>query len=337
MTTSFRVALVGCGAIATVHLNAIVEGGLGEIVALCDIDETRAAALADRYAKTAAIFTDYREMLDRVEPDILHITTPHYLHCEMAEEALRRGIHVYLEKPIAMSEEEIERLLAAEKASTARICVSFQNRMIKPFLLMQRLVAEGGGAKGGRAMVTWHRGYEYYTRDNWHGTKDKEGGGVMINQAIHTLDQLLVLMNTPPISVQGDVAIYRNGAFSDVEDNAHMIVEFENGTNACFFASNNYCCDAQNFLEILTQDGSTIALMNGFVYRNGLLQEIVETGSSRATGKACWGSGHFNCINSFYRAITGKKEVPVPLASAAVPLRVLLALYRSAGKPVSLL
>ena len=335
MSTKLRTAVIGCGSIAKTHSASLQKNAdYAEIVAYVDVDEPRALALRDQYAPGAAVFTDWRVMLDEVKPDVVHICTPHDLHCEMACECLGRGINVYLEKPICISEEELARVEAAAAASKAKITVSFQNRRIACNRLFYHLIEEEGGAVAGRGFVTWKRGYDYYTADDWHGRRHREGGGVMINQAIHTLDFLLQAFPSPIKSVRGFTDNWENVDFTDVEDNAHFLVRFENGTGLSFSATNNYAADAPNFYEVVTKSGVRITGMDGHLYRNGVRMDTEEV-IVPTVGKACWGVGHVVCIREFYEAILTDGEVPVSLASAARTMRVLFALYRSEGKHVA--
>ena len=105
-------AIIGCGRIAPVHARALEKMADAQLVACADIDQEKARAFAGEYGITA--FTDYREMLDSLPLDVVHICTPHHLHVEMAEDALSRGIHVLLEKPGAISREGFHRLVAAQ-------------------------------------------------------------------------------------------------------------------------------------------------------------------------------------------------------------------------------
>ena len=335
-TKRLRAAVIGCGAIGKTHALTLSKGtDYSEAVAFVDLKEERAVTLRDTYAPEAAVFTDWRRMLDEVKPDVVHVCTPHDLHCEMACECLGRGIHVYLEKPICISEEELLRVEAAAAASTARITVSFQNTRIACNRLLYRLVEEEGGAVAGRGFVTWNRGRAYYTADDWHGRRHREGGGVMINQAIHTLDILLRAFPMPATAVRGFTSNWENTEFTDVEDNAHFFVEFEGGARINFSATNDYATDAPNFYEIMTKSGVRITGMDGHLYKNGVRMDTEEI-IVPTVGKACWGRGHFVCVREFYEAIMSGGEVPVTLASAARTMRILFALYRSNGDRIPL-
>ncbi len=322
-----RAAIIGCGCIAGTHAANLAAGDYARLVAFCDIDPAKAAAYRDEFAKEAQVFTDWREMLSVCKPDVVHITTPHDLHAEMAIECLSRGIHVYLEKPISISEEELAALEAAAAASSAKITISFQNRRIALNRLFFRLIEEEGGAVAARGQVAWNRGEAYYTADDWHGRLAREGGGAMINQAIHTLDLLVQSFSSAPCAVTGKAMLLKNGAFSEVEDNAHFLVDFKDGGTLVFSATTNYPTDAYVYYEVLTKSGARLTGMENHLYRNGVR---VDTDEQLAPlfGKACWGAGHTICIREFYTAIAEGGEVPCTLASAAKTMRILFALYR---------
>lgn len=330
-----RAAIIGCGAIAKTHAKALSDADYAELVALADVRPERAKALCDAFAKEATLFDDWRRMLDEVHPDVVHICTPHDLHKEMAYECLARGINVYLEKPAAITAEELDALLAAEAASPARITVSFQNRRIATNRLFYHLIEEEGGAVAARGMVTWCRGRSYYTADDWHGRLAREGGGAMINQAIHTLDLLINAFPAPLASVQGQTANWENTAFSEVEDNAGFIVTFADGGKICFYATNDYGTDAPNFYEVTTRSGARITGMDGHVFKNGVRIDPEEV-LTPIVGKSCWGPGHAIAIREFYEAVVTGGPVPIPLASAARVMRVLFGLYRSNGEKILL-
>ena len=131
-------------------------------------------------------------MLDAEHPDIVHVCTPHHLHAPMAIECLRRGVHVLLEKPVATTVADGEAVVRAAEASTATVGVCFQNRFNPTVRAIRDLLDAGtlGDLLGGRAAVTWFRDESYYEARPWRGRWAESGGGVLINQAIHTLDLL---------------------------------------------------------------------------------------------------------------------------------------------------
>ena len=330
-----KTVLIGCGAISDNHLIALEKVPGVETVGLCDVVPDRAEEKRKKFAPGARVFTDYKKMLDETEPDAVHIATPHHLHFEMACEALARGISVFLEKPICISDEEIDRLLAAEKESAAKVCVCFQNRLNPSTVAVRQLVKESGGVASARASVTWNRDEKYYRSEDWRGKRQTEGGGVLINQAIHELDLLIGFCGNP-VSVAATTANHRHEGVIDVEDTAELLVGFENGVTAFFTATTAFSCDAPNFLELFCRDGRRITLLGEEIYINGVPYPYDVPDKLSSPGKECWGAGHIRLIRRFYEALGKGDAMPIPLASAAVPVRVLLAAYRSSdrGAPV---
>ena len=136
-----KVGIIGIGQISKNHIHALKECG-HEIVALCDIERARCEAACESFGLSAAIYTDYVQMLDEIAPDAVHICTPHYLHTPMCCEALARDIHVLCEKPLAISEEQLDLLEKAVKASKAVIGVCHQNRYNAPIRYAKKLLEE---------------------------------------------------------------------------------------------------------------------------------------------------------------------------------------------------
>ena len=328
-----KTALIGCGAISGNHLIALSELPDVETAGLCDLVPERAEEARTKYAPDARVYTDYREMLDREKPDAVHIATPHHLHCEMTCEALARGISVFLEKPSGVSEEEIERLLDAEKNSRGRVCVCFQNRFNGATLASRKLAQECGGVVSARGSVTWNRDADYYRSADWRGKRQTEGGGVLINQAIHELD-LLIGYCGEPVSVAATTANHRHGGVIDVEDAAELLIDFANGARGFFTATTAFPCDAPNFLELFCRNGRRITLLGQDIYLDGAPYAYSVPDGYASPGKECWGVGHIRLIRLFYEALASGSEMPVTLASAAVALRVLFAAYRSSDRGV---
>ncbi len=329
-----KTALIGCGAISGNHLVAIGKLPDVKVVALCDVIAKRAEEARNKYAPDARVYTDYIKMLDEVKPDVVHIATPHYLHCEMACEALARGIHVFLEKPACISEAELDRLLKAEKTSSAKISVCFQNRLNASVIAAHELADRFGGVVSARASVTWNRDEAYYRSEEWRGKAKTEGGGVLINQAIHELDLMIGFLGTP-LNVAARVANHRHVGVIDVEDTAELLIGFDGGATGFFTATTAFGCDAPNFNELFCRNGKRISLLGDRLYLDGEPFNVPGDGHS-SPGKECWGAGHIRLIRRFYEALKTGDPMPVTLSSAAVPLRVLFAAYLSSqrGDPV---
>lgn len=220
-----KTALIGCGKVGHLHAAALAE--LSQFTAVCDQDPTRAAAFAAQYA--AKPYTDLATLLDDSTPDALIVCTPHPLHAAPAIAALERGVHVLVEKPLASSVADCDRMLEAAARSGARLGVVSQRRFFEPVLAMKAAVdigKIGTPILGTVAMFSW-RDEAYYRSDPWRGKWSTEGGGVLINQAPHHLDILQWLMG-PIREVSGEWSNL-NHPYIEVEDTAVANIRFANG------------------------------------------------------------------------------------------------------------
>jgi UDP-N-acetyl-2-amino-2-deoxyglucuronate dehydrogenase len=196
MTHVLNFGLIGCGRVSPRHVQSISELAQARLIAVADIIESRAAHFAKDYHAEA--YTDYRRLLERRDVDVVNICTPSGLHAQMAIEAMQAGKHVIVEKPMALSLQDADKMIAVAQTSGVKLCVVLQNRYNPPMVDLRRVVDEGrlGKLLLGNATVRWYRPQEYY-EDGWHGTWSMDGGALM-NQSIHHIDALLWLM--------GDVA-----------------------------------------------------------------------------------------------------------------------------------
>ncbi len=326
-----RIAIIGCGAICPNHIRAI-KSSENEIAALCDIIPDAARAIAERFELgELPIYEDYKEMLDTEKPDVVHICTPHYLHPEMCVEALNRDINVLCEKPIAISYEGIDMIREALKTTKAQLGVCFQNRYEAPFKRLKELTADG--IKSAHGTVVWKRGADYYNSAEWRGTWKYEGGGVMINQAIHTLDMLMYNCGMPK-SVIAHVSTDTHGDFIEVEDTASARFECENGNVFHIFATNTASDTTKASIEVKLASGKTVIATSGMLL-NGEELEFVKS-KSGPTDKAVWGNGHSALISHFYECLESGEHFPLDLEEASKAVRLILAMYASGGKKIEI-
>src|SRR4051812_44057288 len=201
-------AVIGCGTISIVHLEAITSLDGVDLVAVCDTDADRAAAAGRKYG--VSWFPSHTELLETVRPEVVHICTPHNEHVPVAVDALDAGVGVLLEKPVAHTVAEAERLLAANRQHPdVKVGVCLQNRYNASVQAAKALLGTGelGKVLGASATLLWHRDPAYYEARPWRGRKCDSGGGVLINQAIHTLDLLQWLLGDV-VEVRGDTGRY---------------------------------------------------------------------------------------------------------------------------------
>ncbi len=317
----FRVGLIGCGGISAVHAHVLEKLENTRLTACADIIPDRAA----RYG--CAAYSDWKEMLDRERPDAVHLCTPHHLHPVMAAEAARRGIAVFTEKPPAIDEEGWEAVKEAARRVPVGVC--FQNRFNPPVLACRRFLREGtcGALKGIRAFVTWNRTAEYYAAASWKGKWATEGGGALINQAIHTLDLIVGFLGLPD-QAEASMSCRRLRGAVEVEDTAEIYLR-KGGVPALLYASNAFSMDAPVILE-LHFDQAVVRLEGDLmtVIRGGKREEI-PCAADPVPGRSYWGAGHRACIAAFYRSLETGAPYENDPASCDATMQTLFRLYAS--------
>ena len=325
MTKTFKIAIVGCGTISTNHLNAVKALENVKVVALCDVKRERAEAAAGKFELDAAIYTDYAEMLAKEELDSVHICTPHYLHAPMTIAALEKNINVFLEKPMCISVDDITRMIEAEKKSDARVCVCFQNRFTSAVMKAKELADLDGGARSAHFSLFWQRNEKYYTESGWRGSYKTEGGGVMINQAIHSLD-LLTLFLGEPESITATTANHHLNGIIEVEDSCEGLLKFKSGATANFYATTSSSGRDYTSIYVSTRNHSIEIRLPDLIVDGSFVEcekEILPT------GKECYGDGHVKLIKMFYDSLLNNTSMPVTLESAQYAVRILLCAYKS--------
>ena len=331
-TSTLRTCVVGCGVISANHISALLKENV-DIVALCDVKAQKAIARAEKFGITPNIYTSFTEMLDKECPDAVHICTPHYLHAQMAIECLKRDINVFLEKPIGISNEDIDQLIAAEKTSKAKICVCFQNRFNASVRVAKSIADEDGGVLDAHGSLFWQRDEKYYKDSDWRGYFATEGGGVMINQAIHTIDLLCFFLGIPK-NISATVANHHLKGIIEVEDSCGGRIVFENGKIANFYAT-TACEGEDSYLVLLRTKNHRIEIMSPVrVYVDGARIDLKSP--EKYISKECYGDGHFKIIRDFYKSVINNEPVPVSLSDAKHALKVVLGAYASCGMEIEI-
>ena len=326
-----RVAVIGCGVIAPNHLNVLSQLDNIEIVAVCDVVKERADKKAQEYG--CAAYYDYKEMLASEKLDSVHVCLPHYLHSEVTIYCLNAGVDVLCEKPMDISYAKALEMKDAAEKSGKKLGIIFQNRYNPGTIFAVKLLKSGkiGALKGITANLTWCRDQKYYDQDSWRGKWATEGGGVLINQAIHTVDLTRYLTNSDVISVSAS-ASHRGYTDVEVEDTAEGVVKFENGTEVMFFFSNNCPRDKNIQVEVFCEKGviSICGANASATYDDGTIEESFNDSDLKAQGKAVYGTGHFSQITEYYTE-GAEDKVHQTVEEALKTQKLLEDIYDSAG------
>ncbi len=324
-----RVAVVGIGAIAPLHIRGILGAGQ-EIVSLCDIETEKCVRANEEFGLNATVYSDFDIMLESEKLDAVHICTPHYLHAPMICKALGRGINVLSEKPVAINHEQLADIERAVNSSKAQLGVCFQTRYNETTLYIREFFKDKK-ITSAYANLTWCRDKEYYSSGAWRGTWAQEGGGVMINQAIHSLDNLQWICGKPT-KVLAHVS---NNSLKDtieVEDTAFGIFTLENGGNFVLHATN---AAKHSFPLCLAfhSESDTLEVSAENVIINGRC--VTKSNGQPIFGKDEWGSGHAILIEKYYNCLHNGEKFPIDFYEAKTAIELILKMYESNGREIN--
>jgi len=312
-----RIGIIGAGNISDTHARAAVEIDGVEITAVYGNNRDKAARLAQLY--DAAVYEDLRSFLEHKPLDVVMIGSPSGLHAEQGMAAARRGFHVLVEKPIDITTAQADLLINECNRTRVKLGVCFQDRVAPDVLKLKQLVDAGRLGKpilvSGR--VKWYRPPEYYRDSRWRGTYELDGGGALMNQGVHTVDLLLLLM--------GDVLRVNAKAITalhhiEVEDTVVATLEFANGAIGTLEVGTSVYPGYPRRVELTGSEGTIILQDNNIIaadLRNPV-EDIVspqsareEANNVRATSPVLSDvSGHRRILEDFLRAIeTDSKPV----------------------------
>lgn len=325
-----NIGIAGLGAIAPLHIRAILDRGQ-KITAICDVDAARCKKINDEFNLGAKEYSDYNQMIDSGEVDVIHVCLPHYLHSEVICKALSKDIHVLCEKPLAINFEQLNDIEKAVNNSSATLGVCFQNRYNASVLYLKEFF-KGKEITAATANLVWQRDEKYYASGAWRGKKQYEGGGVMINQAIHSLDLLQWFCGMPETVIAHCSNNSLQGVI-DVEDTAYGLFSLKNGGNFVINATNA----AKNCFTIISMfhaGDDTVELSGDNLIVNGKF--VTKLDGTPIFGKEEWGVGHNNLIREFYNCLEKGEKFPIDFYEGSKTVKLILKMYESNGKKINI-
>ena len=340
--------IIGAGAIAPFHAEAIANLNEATLVGICDVVEERARYLAEKF-NAKMWCTDFRKLLEREDVDVVNLCLPPSFNEKIVSEAAKVRKHVIVEKPMALNVEQANSMISSCREANVKLGVIFPCRFSEDTRRIKKIIDEGklGRLFMGNAFTNWFRTKEYYENASWRKTWAGQGGGVLMNQAIHSIDLLQWYMG-PVRSIYGLMDTFLHDI--EVEDSAVAILKFENGamgviqgTTAAFpgfprrieiFGERGSVVLKVHFLELLAIVGSDMEI-NG-----DLRQDYVD----KRPGDCSSGPVHLTSeyhrlqIEDFIKAIKEDRRPFVDGEEGKKSLEIIQAIYQSAreGKTVEL-
>jgi UDP-N-acetyl-2-amino-2-deoxyglucuronate dehydrogenase len=255
MTKKLQFGIIGCGVIGRVHAQAITSLPDAQLVAVADIIPERAQELAEAFHATP--YSDFQEMLAREQLDVVDVCTPSGMHGEHACQVMRSGRNVIVEKPMEISRAAIEEMLRVQQETGVKMAVISQHRFDPATGQVHDLVDEQafGQLVLGNAIIPWWRSQAYYDSGAWRGTWELDGGGVLMNQSIHSIDLLQWLMGpVRSVFAYTDTLVHR----METEDVGVAVLRFANGALGTIAATTGAYPGVSTRIEIYGDKGSAV-------------------------------------------------------------------------------
>lgn len=330
MTINF--GLIGCGRVAPRHAQSIIQIPEARLVAVADVKPRRAENFAAEYG--AAMYYDHRALLERQDIDVVTVCVPSGLHAQVTIDALEAGKHVLVEKPIALTLEDADRMIGLAREKGLNLGVVLQNRYNSPMQQLRRLIDEGGLGRIylGNATVRWYRPQSYY-EDDWHGTWAMDGGALM-NQSIHHIDALQWFMG-PVKSAYAYTATLAHRM--EAEDVGVAVLRFHNGALATVEGSTlTWPQNLEGSIALFGErgsvkiDGTALNRITLWKVAGQLEQEAEILTSQRVDPPSVYGYSHREVIRDFAQALLEGRPPATPGEEARKSLALVLAMYESA-------
>lgn len=320
-----KIGVIGLGDISYIHVPIILKMKEVQLVAVCDID-----AHKNNQVPGVPFYTSYEEMIDQEELDVVHVCLPHYLHYSVTKYLVEHRIHVLQEKPLALDYKEGLKSLQLAQNSAYKICICLQNRRNASVQTLQALLKDNtyGSIIGIKGIVAWARSESYYQEKPWRASWACAGGGVMINQSIHTLD-LMQLFGGNIVSIKGSVANLLDYDI-EVEDTATACITFENGRKGWFVSTNANAQNDSVQIEVRCEHARfTIRDAKLYIQKEDdeekeLIEDAVLDGP-----KSYYGASHELVFKDFYQSIEQHSNAYICVEDSLVSMKMIAAIQAS--------
>lgn len=340
---TYKSALIGCGRISFKHIEAFAANReKANLVAVCDIRETKAQQKAAEFANATGIrpkvYTSHAELLKIEKPGFVTIATESGNHAEITIEALKAGCHVLVEKPMALSTADASRMIATAKECNRKLGVCFQNRFNIPVQRARQALEQGrfGRIHNVTAQIRWNRGPDYYAEAPWRGTWAQDGGCLM-NQCTHAIDLLQWFLGSDVKRVHGVTRRFMRSI--EAEDFGAAIVEFGGGALGIIEGSVDiYPKNLNETISIFGEKGTVVigglAMNKIETWRFADAETVGDTEDkvvepSLKDPPTVYGFGHPAIMADFLDAIAQNREPLVSGLGGRVALDIILGIYKS--------
>ena len=333
-----KYALIGCGRIAVNHMKAAINNEL-EIVAVCDVIPEKMEEILAKYDlqgdESIKRYTDYREMIEKEEIELASIATESGIHAEIALYCIEHGVNVIIEKPMAMSIEDADKIIEAAEKYNVKVSACHQNRFNVAIQELRKAVEAGrfGKLSHGSIHVRWNRNQGYYDQAPWRGTWEQDGGALM-NQCIHGIDLLRWMMGDEIEEIYGATRQQFHD-YLEAEDVGVAVVKFKNGAVGTIEGTTNVY--PKNLEETLYIFGEKGTVKIGGTSTNNIdvwdfMDETEEDQKNKGLAEQTsnvYGNGHTSLFADVMDAIKNDRKPYVDAVAGRNALEVVLSIYKS--------
>lgn len=335
-------AVVGLG-VGMRHVEAAANSERANLVAVCDLIQEKLDKVTEQFPGTLT-YLDFDEMLKNPDIDIVSICVPSGMHADLAVRALEAGKHVLVEKPIDITVDAAMRIEEARVRTGKKAGVIHQNRNNADMAPILDAVRSGriGDLFYGDFEVKWFRTQEYYDKGGWRGTWEMDGGGSLMNQAVHTVDLMQWIMGDVK-SVTSKLGIYNHKI--ETEDFTAFLIEFKSGAVATFVSTTCAYPGLNTGIKVygtkgsIEANGDTLLLWKIDGAEDDEEAKMLETYSGNSAAAAldptlC--TGHASMVEDMIAAVLDDRDPQILPMEAIKSVRIVNAVYESAktGKPV---
>jgi len=345
--SQLKLGIIGCGSIGRKHVKAVSDNQRELVLtAVSDISLENASNLRENYAKltcakyNTVVYSDYRLMIEKEKLDMVSILTENGKHYPIALDCIEQGINVLVEKPVALSLDEVDTLIMSAARSYVKLGVVHQHRFNPLISKLKERIDLGyfNDLYYGVTTVRWNRNYEYYKKAKWRGTKGMDGG-ILMNQCIHNIDLLQWLLNEKAVKVFANNQNYAH-PYIQTEDTVFALIEFNGGIFGIVEGTiSTFPHNLESSISIFGEKGSVeiggknLNKVETWIFGKEDL-DIFELSQDNSINSTY----HSNVYKDFVEALKTDREPMVNGEEARKSIEIILAVQQSAksGLPVKL-
>ena len=331
MKKIYNFAILGCGAVAGLHATAIKNMDRGNLYAVCSTNYEKAKKFASDRGCIA--YQTLNELLNDSNVDIVCICTPSGLHCEHAVMVANAKKHIIIEKPMAITDAQIQNIISAVKENGVKCEVVTQFRFSNSVKKLKNYIDSGKLGKIYHAdfKLPYYRGQDYYDKGAWRGTKELDGGGALMNQGIHGVDVIQYLMG-------GIKSVYADcrtmGRNIEVEDSVNALIEYENGAIGVIQATTLAYSGFGKTIEVTAEKGSVVIKEDAIEVWDVMGEDSIKNDNitnikAGADPMAIPFEYHKIQFEDLIDAIENNRAPIVDECQGEIPVKVILAIYKS--------